>query len=128
MRLCVRRLRGTRTLLKKMFRVPPGSLLFAVFSKACERLRIREDNVLFVHNGAVLSGRREARTLMSGPEYRSVQVFAVCKKAWACKQRGEARRGFVSGPLALPVSNVKIALVRVPSCAIRMPDNFETVL
>jgi len=97
-RLCVRRLQGTRTLLRKTFRVSPGSLLFAVFTKACERLRIKETSVIFVHDGTVLSGRRQAGTLVCGAttRRRTVQVFAVCKRAWACKQRAAARRGLVS--------------------------------
>lgn len=94
-RLCVRRLQGTRTLLKKNFRVSPGSLLFAVFTRACERLRVRESSVIFVHDGVVLSGRHEAGTLLSTGR-RVAQVFAVCKRAWACKQRAAARRGLVS--------------------------------
>lgn len=94
--LCLRRLQGTRTVLTKTFKVAPGNLLFAVFRKACERLRLPENSVVFVHDGAILCGRREARTLASGPGCRSVQVFAVCKKDWACKQREAARRGFVS--------------------------------
>ena len=94
--LCLRRLQGTRTVLRKTFKVAPGSLLFAVFRKACDRLRLPEGSVVFVHDGAILSGRREAGTLAYGPGCRSVQVFAVCKKDWACKQREAARRGFVS--------------------------------
>eukprot|EP00752_Nemacystus_decipiens_P010174 g9067.t1 len=95
-RLCVRRLQGTRTLLRKHFRVSPGSLLFTVFSRACERLGLRETSVIFVHDGAVLSGRKEARTLLSAGG-RVAQVFAVCKQAWACKQRAAARRGLLLG-------------------------------
>lgn len=94
--LCLRRLQGTRTVLRKTFKVAPGNLLFAVFRKACDRLRLPEGSVVFVHDGAILSGRREAGTLASGPGCQSVQVFAVCKKDWACKQREAARRGFVS--------------------------------
>ena len=94
-RLCVRRLQGTRTLLRKNFRVSPGSLLFAVFARACERLRIRESSVIFVHDGVALSGRQEAGTLLCAGR-RVAQVFAVCKRAWACKQRAAARRGLVS--------------------------------
>lgn len=94
--LCLRRLQGTRTVLRKTFKVAPGNLLFAVFRKACDRLHLPEGSVVFVHDGAILCGRREARTLASGPGCRSVQVFAVCKKDWACKQREAARRGFVS--------------------------------
>lgn len=94
-RLCVRRLQGTRTLLRKNFRVSPGSLLFTVFTRACERLRIKESNVIFVHDGVILSGRQNAGTLLLTGR-RTVQVFAVCKRAWACKQRAAARRGLVS--------------------------------
>lgn len=97
-RLCVRRLQGTRTLLRKTFRVSRGSLLFAVFTKACERLRIHESSVIFVHDGMVVSGSRQAGALVCGATARSrtVEVFAVCKRAWACKQRAAARRGHVS--------------------------------
>lgn len=97
-RLCVRRLQGTRTLLRKTFRVPPGSLLFTVFTKACERLHIKQASVIFVHDGAILSGWRQVGTLSCGAAAgrRTVQVFAVCKRAWACKQRAAARRGLVS--------------------------------
>lgn len=94
-RLCVRRLQGTRTLLRKNFRVSPGSLLFTVFTRACERLRVKESRVIFVHDGVILSGRQKAETLLSAGG-RAVQVFAVCKRAWACKQRAAARRGLVS--------------------------------
>lgn len=94
-RLCVRRLQGTRTLMRKNFRVSPGSLLLTVFTRACERLRVRESSVVFVHDGVILSGRQRAGTLVSAGS-RAVQVFAVCKRAWACKQRAAARRGLVS--------------------------------
>lgn len=94
-RLCVRRLQGTRTLLRKKFRVSSGSLLFTVFTRACERLRIKESGVIFVHDGVILSGRQKAGTLLAAGR-RVVQVFAVCKRAWACKQRAAARRGLVS--------------------------------
>lgn len=94
-RLCVRRLQGTRTLLRKTFRVSPGSLLFTVFTRACERLRINESSVIFVHDGVILYGRQEAGTLLPAGR-RAAQVFAVCKRAWACKQRAAARRGLVS--------------------------------
>lgn len=95
-RLCVRRLQGARTLLRKTFKVAPRSLLFAVFSKSCDRLHIREGSVVFVHDGITLSGRLEAGTLMFGAGTRPVQIFAVCMKAWASKQREAARRGHVS--------------------------------
>lgn len=95
-RLCVRRLQGTRTLLRKTFKVTPKSLLFAVFSKAYDRLHVREGSVVFVHDGVILSGRREAGALTFGDRGRSVQIFAVCKNAWASKQREAARRGHVS--------------------------------
>lgn len=95
-RLCVRRLQGTRTLLRKTFMVAKGSLLFTVFSKACDRLHLREGSVVFVHDGVVLSGRHEAGTLVRRGARPSVEIFAVCKTAWACKQREAARRGFVS--------------------------------
>eukprot|EP00903_Cladosiphon_okamuranus_P009591 g9130.t1 len=95
-RLCVRRLQGTRTLLRKNFRVSPGSLLFTVFTRACERLRIKESGVIFVHDGVILSGRWKAGTLLTAGN-RVVQVFAVCKRAWACKQRAAARRGLSDG-------------------------------
>lgn len=97
-RVCVRRLQGTRTLLRKTFRVPPGILLFTVFAKACEKLHVNEDGVVFVHDGAILSGWRKAGTLSCGAAavHRAVQVFVVCKRAWACKQRAAARRGLVS--------------------------------
>lgn len=97
-RVCVRWLQGTHTLLRKTFRVPPGILLSTVFTKACEKLRVEEASVVFVHDGAVLSGWRQAGTLSCGAAAgrRTVQVFAVCKWAWACKQRAAARRGLVS--------------------------------
>lgn len=97
-RVCVRRLQGTRTLLRKTFRVPPGSLLFTLFTRASEKLRVNEAGVIFVHDGAILSGWRRAGTLSCGAVAgrRAVEVFAVCKRAWACKQRAAARRGLVS--------------------------------
>lgn len=95
-RVCVRRLQGTRTLLKKTFKVAPQCLLYTLFERACDRLRIRESSVVFVHDGVVLSGRRDAATLGFKTGSPAVQTFAVCKTAWACKQRGAARKGLVS--------------------------------
>lgn len=123
-RLCVRRLQGTRTLLRKNFKVAPSSLLYVVFSKACERLRLREGSVVFVHDGVILSGRREARTLVLGAGCRSVHVFAVCKTAWACKQRAAARRGLsIVSPTASTLLGVveSEALGRGRSAAWRSP-------
>lgn len=119
--LCLRRLQGTRTVLRKTFKVAPGNLLFAVFRKACDRLRLPEGSVVFVHDGVILSGRREARTLASGPGCRPVQVFAVCKKDWACKQREAARRGFVSYTKAFAVLPLaRGACMFVCSCSFRV--------
>lgn len=108
-RVCVRRLKGTRTMLKKTFKVAPQCLLFRLFERAYDRLRITERGVVFVQDGVVLSGKREARTLGFQVGYPAVQVFAVCKAAWASKQRALARRGWVS-PAKVRVLDVKRSL------------------
>lgn len=96
-RVCVRRLQGTRTLLRKTFRVPRGNLLLTVFAKACEKLGVAQASVIFVHDGAILSGWRQTGSLSCDiAGRRTAHVFAVCKRAWACKQRAAARRGLVS--------------------------------
>lgn len=128
-RLCVSWLRGARVLGRRTFKVHPNTLLCVVFGKICGRLSLSESSVAFVHDGVLLPGRVEAGTLLEHGTCGPAKVFAVCRKAWASRQREAARRGLVSF-CSLRHKNTRVPPVSryVPFHVLSVVFNFEHIL